>query len=387
MTSKERVAIALNHKEPDRVPVSDQLIASRVASEILGHHAYTGGGEWVRDLSEALLRGERDSFVDQYTQDIIDLHNKLELDFINVRIVPPSDDLPEKVAFNTYRYYDKEANIFSVFQYDPLSGQFSIIDSSFRQEGLLAIERYTKVLEKRLSKSVEFSEEIFDALDKVVKSVGKKMAVTFSTTLGIPIESSWLEALALRPELIEIELDYQLEQSISLIKESAKHGADFILGGGDLATNKGLIYSPTIFRKMVWPRFKKIVEVSHQYNLPYIFRSDGNTKSIWKELFEDLGVDGYGEIDKQAGMDIGELKEKFGTKITLLGGVCCVTTLISGSKEEIFSEVKSSIEKAAKGGGFILTSSNSIHHGVPAKNFLYMIEAAHKYGLYPLHNA
>lgn len=388
MTSKERVTKTLRHEEPDRIPVSDQLIVSRVASKILGRYAYTGGGEWNRDLVKALFLGERDSFVEQYTHDILELHDNLGLDFINVRRVPPkqidSDDLPEKVAPNTYRYHDKEADIFSIFQYNPLSGEFFVIDSSFRQEGLLAIERYTKVLEKRLSRPVKFPEGTFEALDKVVKKVGKKISVAFGATLWIPMEPNWLEAVALKPELVEIELDYQLEQAIFLIKEGAKRGADFVLGGGDLATNKGPIYSPIIFRRIVLPRFKKLVEISHQYKLPYIFRTDGNTKLIWKELFEDLGVDGYGEIDKQAGMDIGQLKEKFGSEITLLGGICCATTLVSGSKNEIFSEVKSCIEKAGKGGGFILTSSNSIHYGVPAKNFLYMIEAAYRYGQYPI---
>jgi len=40
------------------------------------------------------------------------------------------------------------------------------------------------------------------------------------------------------------------------------------------------------------------------------------------------------------------------------------------------------MEKGRPGGGYIFGSSNAIHHGVPAKNFLYMLEAAKKYGKY-----
>ena len=83
-------------------------------------------------------------------------------------------------------------------------------------------------------------------------------------------------------------------------------------------------------------------------------------------------------------MDLGEMKEAYGDKITLLGNVDCAKTLIYGTKEEIFAEVKACIQKAAKDGGYILTSSNSIHYNIPAKNFLYMVEAGKKFGSYPI---
>ena len=83
-------------------------------------------------------------------------------------------------------------------------------------------------------------------------------------------------------------------------------------------------------------------------------------------------------------MDLGELKEKYGDKIILIGNVDCAETLVYGGKEEIENEVKECIKKAAKGGGYILTSSNSIHYNIPAQNFIYMVEATKKYGKYPV---
>ncbi|MCM8820888.1 MAG: uroporphyrinogen decarboxylase family protein, partial [Candidatus Omnitrophica bacterium] len=65
------------------------------------------------------------------------------------------------------------------------------------------------------------------------------------------------------------------------------------------------------------------------------------------------------------------------------GNVDCAKTLVSGTKEDIEKEVIECIRDAGKGGGLILTSSNSIHYNVPARNFLYMLEAARKYGKYP----
>ncbi|MCM8817941.1 MAG: hypothetical protein NC915_00430 [Candidatus Omnitrophica bacterium] len=66
MTGKERILNAFNHKESDYVPVSDQLIVSKVASEILGRYAYTGEDEFSRDTIELLYKGEIDFLVERY---------------------------------------------------------------------------------------------------------------------------------------------------------------------------------------------------------------------------------------------------------------------------------------------------------------------------------
>jgi len=68
----------------------------------------------------------------------------------------------------------------------------------------------------------------------------------------------------------------------------------------------------------------------------------------------------------------------------LLGNVSCAKTLVSGTPEEIEEETRRAIEIAAPGGGYVLSSSNTIHSQVPAKNYLAMREAARKYGKYPI---
>ncbi|MCJ7838156.1 MAG: hypothetical protein MUP61_02935, partial [Burkholderiales bacterium] len=58
--------------------------------------------------------------------------------------------------------------------------------------------------------------------------------------------------------------------------------------------------------------------------------------------------------------------------------------LTNGSKAEIGEEVRRCIRNAAPGGGYVLSSSNSIHSGVPVENFLAMIQAARDFGRYPI---
>ena len=105
MDSKQRIIKTFHHEEPDYVPVFEQLVVSKVSSEILGRYAYTGGGEFARDMIEALLQGKRDSIVQRYKEDIVELHQKLDLDAVYVGLVPSKDasqNLPKKIAENTY---------------------------------------------------------------------------------------------------------------------------------------------------------------------------------------------------------------------------------------------------------------------------------------------
>ena len=77
-------------------------------------------------------------------------------------------------------------------------------------------------------------------------------------------------------------------------------------------------------------------------------------------------------------------KENYGDRLTLLGNVSCARTLVYGTKEEIEEETRRVIEIGAPGGGFVLSSSNTIHSQVPADKYLLMLETAKKYGGYPI---
>jgi len=390
MTGKERVLKALKHEEPDIVPVSDQLIVSKVAGEILGRYAYTGGGEFARDTIELLYKGERDFLVEKYVEDTVELHEKLDLDFIRVGFVPSKHysvkDLPKKIEENLYLYEDdKKRGNHTIRKFSEESGEFFVVESGIDKGGLPALEEEIKSIKKNLEEEIKFEDRsVFEGWDKIREKAGDKKAIVFSAGIGIPMQLLYLEAVMLHPEWIDIFLENQTKNAIAVIEEAVKHGADFILGGADLATSKGPIYNPEIFRKLLVPKYKRIVETSHKFGLPYIYRSDGDTKPFWDMWFLEAEMDGFSEIDASCGMDLGELREKYGHKIVLVGNVDCAKTLVSGTKEDIENEVKECIKKAGKGGGLILMSSNSIHYNIPAENFIYMVEAARKYGKYPI---
>jgi uroporphyrinogen decarboxylase len=244
------------------------------------------------------------------------------------------------------------------------------------------VERQVQAMERasRLRRAGETNRR--QLLRKLIEEFGKERAISASAGfIAVPLEAAYLEAMTVRPDLIHRYLDIQLEGNLQDIEVLAAMGVDIIWGGGDFCSNHGPAYSPEHFRTFILPRLARITECGHRFGLPYFFRTDGWTWPVAQYLFVESGVDGYGEIDAQAGMDLGELKAKL-FHLLLWGNVDCARTLSSGSREDVVAETKACIERAAPGGGYILGSSNSIHSGVPADNFLAMIDTVREFGRY-----
>ncbi|MGQ9597699.1 MAG: hypothetical protein ACUVQY_11085 [Thermoproteota archaeon] len=74
-----------------------------------------------------------------------------------------------------------------------------------------------------------------------------------SSVIGIPLEASWLRALYEKPTIVENYLDHIVKREIFLISKYRKIGVDFILGGGDIASNSGPFFSLPIFKKIFRP--------------------------------------------------------------------------------------------------------------------------------------
>jgi uroporphyrinogen decarboxylase len=165
-----------------------------------------------------------------------------------------------------------------------------------------------------------------------------------------------------------------------MMLERGVHG---IHGGYDWASKKGPIFSPRHFRKFVFPRLKQITDLCHRYGVPYIKHTDGNVNSLLVDMIE-AGVDGFQAIEPRADMDIARIKKQYGDKLTLIGNVDCSTVLVDGPVEAVIKETEHVIRAVAPGGGFLLSTSNSVHSGVKPEFYLAMLETARRMGNYPI---
>ena len=168
----------------------------------------------------------------------------------------------------------------------------------------------------------------------------------------------------------------------ALVEASIDAGADGIVLEGDLAMKTNTLMSPAHYRKFLKPYHQEICAAAHKRGVPIVKHTDGNIWPILDDLLE-AGFDGVHPVQPQS-MEIKEVKDHLKGKACVLGNIDCAYLLPFGKEEEVIEAVKETIRKAAPGGGYILSSSNSIHPGCKGENVIAMFEAARKYGAYPL---
>ena len=217
--------------------------------------------------------------------------------------------------------------------------------------------------------------------------VGKDMAI--ATFIRDPFAHAWemftpmkfIIWMYRKPRFIKRVIEKLTEFNLEIIKRIADAGADFIISGGDYCEEKGPMVPIEFFKEVIFLNLKKQVDVAHKKGLKFIKHTDGNINLLVDDL-ADI-VDGLHSLDPSAGVDIKEIKAKYGRKLVLIGNVA-VHSLAKKSISEVVEESKNCIKNASPGGGHIFSSSNSWAAGVKLENCLAMVETGRKYGKYPI---
>jgi len=179
-------------------------------------------------------------------------------------------------------------------------------------------------------------------------------------------------------KLARISTEFNIEMSKILLDE----GAAGIVTGDDYAFSSGPFMTPEHFAKYVYPYLRRLIRSVHRRGVPFLKHTDG---FIWPilDMILDAGPDILNPIQPEAGMSLKEVKESFGDRIALMGNVDCGEILHYGSERDVVEEVERCLSEAAQGGGFILSSSNTIYKGTQPQNLVTMIRRARKAGAYP----
>lgn len=167
--------------------------------------------------------------------------------------------------------------------------------------------------------------------------------------------------------------------SIALEKADRKKiGA--IVQGDDMGYNKGTMLSPETMRKYVFPWAKKLVDIAHSYDLPYILHSCGNLEEVMDDLIDGVGIDAKHSFEDKI-MPVADFKRKYGNRIAVLGGVD-VNFLCTRNEDEVREYTARVLEECMPGGGYALGSGNSLANYVPIANIHAMYEVGRSKGIY-----
>ncbi|MEM3815934.1 MAG: uroporphyrinogen decarboxylase family protein [Candidatus Bathyarchaeia archaeon] len=154
-------------------------------------------------------------------------------------------------------------------------------------------------------------------------------------------------------------------------------GVDVIVDGDDVGTQRGLMMSPSMWRRFLKPRYAELVDLCHRKGTFFLFHSDGWIEPIIPDLIE-IGVDILNPIQPEC-MDPSRLKKMYGDKICFEGTIGVQSTLPFGSPEDVAQEVKKRIYDLGPT-GLILGPTHSIQPDTPIGNILALYRAASKYG-------
>lgn len=372
MNSRERVLCVLEHKIPDRVPWGEYAIDYDTVEKILGHETYLRA---KAKTQIALWEGRRDEVAQSWREDLIEFYKKLDfIDIINLSamctaMLPPKDYKPEKpkqIDENTWEFKDGR-----VYRYSPITGDITLIydPNKWTREFKLEDFQYEEQTPPDPSQ--------FEVVDAVINEFrGKKFILgpnggEVGFILLGDMERGLIEYVT-NPEVVKRAIDVALYKANILDRYYIREGQDGVAWGTDFASNKGPFISPNMFREFCLPAIKERVKRVKSFGIKVLKHACGNN-TLLMDMFIEAGYDAYQSIQETAGMDLKWLKEKYGDKIVLWGGVN-VENLVSGTPDDVRRDARKAMEILKPGGGYIFGTSHSIAVGTRYDNFMAMVD-------------
>ena len=223
-------------------------------------------------------------------------------------------------------------------------------------------------------KDVDLIENCLAEGMKLVVCVGP----IFRGILGCMGFEGFAVACVENPALVKAVADKMGQIIVSTVENLVQR--DYVGGiwlGDDSAYTQGLMASPDFFRTYIYPYYAQIGKLCHHHQKLYLFHSDGNLL----EVFDDLIACGIQAIhpNEPTSVDIAKLKQEWGDRLAFVGNMD-MDMLSRGTPEQIVEATRYLIENVAPGGGYALSSGNSLSKYVSVANYRAMLETARKYG-------
>jgi len=338
MTSRERVAAALRCEQPDRVPYCELGIDRALAQKLMG---------WGEPDSQGYNMEANVYAIDEAKA----LADSMHLDNVNYVLRAP---------VYAHKHPGQDGRLFY--------GD-GMIQTEADLDKLVLPDPHDDALYEG---PAAFVAEKGDRSAWFVTRVG-----IFPTLLSMGVEAFSI-ALYENRSLVETVLDRYCAWAEALAERVCALGFDVFVTTDDMAFNTAPYFSPEVFRDLVLPHYRRVAKV---ISLPWIIHSDGNLMPFLDDLL-DLRIAGLHPIEKGA-MDIRAMKKRYGKRICLLGNVD-LNLLGMGTEAEVDAEVRDLIRDVGPGGGYVVTSGNSLAGYVKPENARALSAAVQKYGAYPL---
>ncbi len=374
LTPRERVKRALNHQEPDRVPID-------LGGYVCGIHEKA-----YRDLADYLKMKLEVSIYDYMQRLALVDERILRMFNVDTRYIYAKaasdwkfkEDADESWV-DEWGVRRKRCGYYADVVYSPL-GEADIHDMEKYPFPDPSDPARFKELEKEAAK-------LYEQTDYAL------IAATSGSIQYLPAElrgwEQYLTDLALQPDmtvgLTDRFLDWNIKYFDKLLEACGEY-IEMVWIGDDWGYQEGPVMAPQIFREIFKPRYKELVDfIKSKAEVKVCLHSCGSV--YWAiQDFIDVGIDVLNPVQIAAkDMDTQRLGEEFGGRIVFWGGGCDTQRILSfGGPEEVREEVKKRIRDLGPGGGFVFTPVHNIQANLPPENIVSMYKSASEYGRYPI---
>lgn len=383
MTSRQRVITALQHREPDRVPLGIWMTvdAYRKLRQYLGmevkDHYPVGSTTWSQDVGVEL-----------------DVIYKLEIDVVKISGQCPGgkslEKLPNGLLIDEWGIKRKQVQFKG-------GSYLEIVDPPLADAKIGDLNDYPW--------PDPYDPAVVDGLREKARAIHQDTELAIAAQFGrggIFEQAKYLRGydtilldMAENPDFVIalFEKLTQIENGFNEVGiQACGEYIDILrVSPEDLATQTSTFISPRMFKNLVLPFYQrsfgyaKRLLLEKNPNAKLEFHSCGAAYPFM-QLLMDAGMDIFDSLQPRVSSDSQPIryKQDFGDRLSFWGGIDVQQTLPQGTPAEVRQEVHDRILEMAPRGGYILSSSHRLQPDIPVENILAMYEAAKEYGVYPI---
>ncbi|MHC4181219.1 MAG: uroporphyrinogen decarboxylase family protein [Planctomycetota bacterium] len=400
MNSRQRVLCAVNHQQPDRVPIDfggtrQSGVAAAAYHRLkrrLGIHTPTR----VYDLYQMLAEIEQ-PVLERFGADVIGLSRPaVALGIRNEGWKPWTlfDGTPVEVpgGFNP----EVEASGDLLLRTPDGGPMARMPKSGFYFDRLDKYPGAAHADPEKLQPPLLSAEEC-DHLHAQAEAYYRNTDLAIVAAMGPPYElffglgtgdfPAWMITLATEPDYVHALYEKLTEAWLENLRRFSAAVGDrvqILQFNDDLGTQEAPFLSVEMFRELIMPYYKRGLDWVHQHTgMKVLMHNDGAIFSFIPALIE-MGVDILNPVQTTAkGMDPRKLKEQFGDRLVFWGAACdCQGTLAFGTPEQVAGEVEQNLRTFAPGGGYVLAPVHNIQVGVPPENVIALFDTALSAGVH-----
>jgi uroporphyrinogen decarboxylase len=237
-----------------------------------------------------------------------------------------------------------------------------------------------------LQRNPNTEEETFRLIDLVREMSGDRyfLAIPGDPTFSIPSGEELVQfvyRLTDEPEKVKAEAEARVAEVLNTAERLQRHGGlDGFIMTCDYCFNAGPFLSPAQFGEFVTPYLAKTIQGYRDLGFYAIKHTDGNIMPILDQLVQ-ANPHALHSLDPQAGVDIAEVKRRYGKQLCLIGNVNC-GLLDTGTDEEVAASARYALKHGMRGDGYIFSTSNGIYTGMRLKRYEQIREIWRREGNY-----